>query len=283
MGKKNEIQVLNRLVELQDREIDRLSGALGMMERGEEMKPGQAGYAERLFSQYSAPAIHVSRNTSWSDATIDTVKEMLDQHYAGKLSIYDYWGIGDERIVQLGGEIGQTVQFVLTDKQTNVLAERMYGQNIKCAFSVDQKNCLKGVSRPMNEECTNEGGWVESEMRAWVDKAYTDAIPPAYLDAFKKFITEDGVIDRFALRSEMELFGEVIYGSEGMGGRQVEYYKKTRNRIKLDGDDEAEARWYWERSPYSGSSDIFCVVYSNGGATNDYASDAYGLAPFGCI
>ena len=43
------------------------------------------------------------------------------------------------------------------------------------------------------------------------------------------------------------------------------------------------AYWWWERSPYSGASSLFCAVYSGGTANADFAGYTYGLAPFGCI
>lgn len=37
---------------------------------------------------------------------------------------------------------------------------------------------------------------------------------------------------------------------------------------------------WWERSPNSSTN--FCYVNNNGNANNNNASNAYGVAPFGC-
>ena len=43
------------------------------------------------------------------------------------------------------------------------------------------------------------------------------------------------------------------------------------------------ADYWWERSPYIGSSYRFCAVYRDGSASYRRAESSYGLAPFGCI
>ena len=43
------------------------------------------------------------------------------------------------------------------------------------------------------------------------------------------------------------------------------------------------ADYWWERSPYSGVSDIFCFVYSDGNASYYYASISRGVAFGFCV
>lgn len=260
MGRKRENRLLYSIVEMQKEEIARLKGA-----------------ASGEFIGSKTLMVNRLGGTDWATAPTATIIDLLKEHYAGKLSIYDYWGIGDERGIDLEGEIEQTIQMVLTDKMTNELLDGK-----KCAFSVDQKNCLKDMELPMNESDTNEGGWEKCKMRKWINSTYSDAFPCQYKELFKMFVTEHSIIDRFALRSETELFGKQIYGPKDQG-RQIEYYKNTRNRIKLNGADDAESWWYWERSPSSGDSSYFCYVGSDGSASYSYASNGSGLAPFGCI
>lgn len=265
MGKRREA-LLEKLVGMQEKEIERL----------ENREKGAASVHSA--SIYTPPAVNVLGDTSWEKAPIENVICMLLDNYAGRLSIYDFWGIGDEREVHLGGETDETVKFVLTDKAVYTLA----ATDEKCVFTVDQKNVLANTSHYMNENCTNKGGWEKCDMRRWLDAVYTKALPEGYGGVFKDFVIEDGIVDKFSLRSEVELFGKAIYG-EDHGGRQIEWYKQTRNRIKLDGSDSAESRWYWERSPHSGNSNSFCRVFSDGSASGNYASGTGGIAPFGCI
>lgn len=224
--------------------------------------------------------INTLGDTSFAGATPETMKTLLDAHYAGDLSIYDYWGIEDERLVSMGGDISQVVQMVITDREFYLL------ENGKpAAFVVDQKNVLKDIRRPMNEKLTNRGGWAKCDMRTWCNREYANAFPKDIEGLFKLFYTEGKIVDQFALHSEYEIFGEIEYSreEEAEGSRQLEYYKKTRNRIKCYGDDYGNARWYWERSPYSGTTNYFCAVGTAGYASYSTATNPYGIAPFGCL
>lgn len=231
-----------------------------------------------LWNGATAPNVNRIGEMTWAKASVETVKCLLRDHYNGRLNIYDFWGIGDEREIHLGGEINEIVQFVLTDKAVYTLA----GTGEKCAFTVDQKNALEGLSYYMNEPYTNEGDWEKCDMRRWLDAAYTNALSKEYDGLFKDFVIEEGIVDRFSLRSEVELFGKAIHG-EDQGGQQIEYYKQTRNRIKLNGSDSAKPRWHWGRSPYSVDSCNFCGVNASGDASYGEARIACGVATFGCI
>lgn len=271
MGKKREIELLEKVVGMQEGEIKRLEDAL---QAESEIHKEEV----TLWNGATAPNVNRIGEMTWAKASVETVKCLLRDHYNGRLNIYDFWGIGDERKIQLDGEINETVTFVLTDKAVYTIA----GTSERCAFTVDQKNVLADTVHYMNENCTNEGGWEKCDMRKWLDAAYTNALSKEYDGLFKDFVIEKGIVDKFSLRSEIELFGKAIYG-EDHGGQQIEWYKQTRNRIKLDGSDSAESRWYWERSPSSGYSAGFCYVFSGGSASYNSASCTYGIAPFGCI
>lgn len=259
MGKKNENRLLNIIVDMQKKEIAHLEQAV------------------KLTPLY----INTHGNTAWGKADIDTIKSLLAEHYSGKISIYDYWGIGDEREIMLAGRINESVQMVLTDKGVYEKAENGHGSGVMCAFTVDQKNLLAETFHAMNETNTNKDGWECSEMRRWLNSVYSDAFPKEYADIFVPFIVEGGV-DRFALRSEKELFGETEYSGDDEG-RQIEYYKVTRNRVKCLGSDCSSSYYWWERSPSSGHSHLFCCVASSGSANSNYAGNPSGLAPFGCF
>lgn len=169
------------------------------------------------------------------------------------------------------------MQFVLTDMRIYRLMD-----NEKCAFTVDQKNVLSKREMGMNVDCTNAGGWYECNMRRWIDSAYTNALLEGYESVFKNFVVEGDIVDRFSIRSEMELFGRNAYGEDDFG-YQIKYYEKTRNRLKLKGSDTARAEWYWARSARKGFNDSFCAVNENGDPCGNTANCACGIAVFGCI
>lgn len=268
---ERELKLVNMLLDYHHRDLAELRERIERCEDHGDPEPA------------TAPSVYVNTHgdTSWATAPVETVKKLLNKHYSGQISIFNYWGIGDEREIKLGGEINETVQMVLTDKNFYELAPGGHGVGYPCAFTVDQKNLLGKTFRPMNDKDTNEGGWEKSKMREWLNSVYREAFPDGYEEIFVQFVV-DGVVDHFALRSEMELFGETVY-SDDESGWQIEYYKVTRNRVKCLGSDFGSANFWWERSPNGSGSSGFCYVDSNGNANWSYASGTSGVAPFGCL
>ena len=230
----------------------------------------------------------------WADGTDEEVAAMVAAADAGKLTLSDHWHVGDERTVQLSamsatgvGEshAEQTVQMVLTDPGHYTLAS---GQ--PCHFVVVQKDCLKETGY-MNSSSTNSGGWNECARRTWCNETYRNAIPSALMPIFKRFTTYAAngsgasavaSSDYFALFSEKEVFGSTTYANSSAESQntQLNWFLTSSNRIKMV---NGRAGYWWERSPYSGSSYPFCAVNTRGSAESGGAGSAYGLAPFGCI
>lgn len=112
------------------------------------------------------------------------------------------------------------------------------------------KNLL-GYHR-MNKDWTNEGGWLACDMRRYLNEEVIALLPDALIAAIKprKFGEEE---DKLWLFSEMEVFGEHDWTENDPDrGFQFEYFKDRRNRIKVD--EDGDALWWWERSPYGSDS-----------------------------
>lgn len=127
----------------------------------------------------------------------------------------------------------------------------------------------------MNEDWTNKGGWLACDMRRWLNEVVIEILPDELVAAIKprKFGKEE---DKLWLFSEMEIFGDHDWTENDPDrGFQFEYFKDHRNRIKVD--EDGDAFWWWERSPYGSDSYNFCSVSSNGYASNNNASYAYGV------
>ena len=63
-------------------------------------------------------------------------------------------------------------------------------------------------------------------------------------------------------------------------GTQYAYYKAGNSKVK---NKSGSASSWWERSPFSGYSNLFCCVNSSGGATNSNASSSFGVAFGFCV
>ena len=122
---------------------------------------------------------------------------------------------------------------------------------------------------------------------------FRNAISSTLRGIFKQFITyaangsgssSVASSDYFALPSEKEIFGSISYSNSSAEAQnsQLDYYKTTANRVKMLGTN-GSACWWFERSPFSGSSYYFCAVQLRGSTNYGYVAFAYGLSPFGCI
>ena len=139
-------------------------------------------------------------------------------------------------------------------------------------------------TKQMNSSNTNSGGWQNSAMRTTHLPAILNLMPAevkaAIRDVQKKSSAGNQsssiqtTNDKLFLLSEIEIFGSTTYSFAGEG-KQYDYYKAGNSKVKnLPGS----AYGWWERSPYSSDSTLFCNVYSNGVADADFASNSYGVA-----
>lgn len=95
-------------------------------------------------------------------------------------------------------------------------------------------------------------------MRRYLNEEVIALLPDALIAAIKprKFGEEE---DKLWLFSEMEVFGEHDWTENDPDrGFQFEYFKDHHNRIKVD--EDGDAAWWWERSPYGSNSSSFCTV-----------------------
>lgn len=233
---------------------------------------------------------------SWADGTDEEIVAMVKAADKGLIDLKDYWNVGDVRKAMLSETEGcerytshsrQETEFVLMNAGGKTLLTPTESGRTTCSFIVGLKDCLKEEDK-INKEDTNKGGWENSDIREWCNDGFAQSIPQSLQPMFKNFVNStyaDGKIaettDLFALPAEVEVYGSTKYSAQGEG-TQFELYKNPLNRIKCLGPGGHQASW-WERSPSSGGSTSFCVVYSNGYASYDAASDTNGLAPFGCI
>lgn len=190
-------------------------------------------------------------------------------------------------------EIGDTKDFTLTtgeqckavilDFNHDPLAS---DTSKKAGITFGMLNCLESAY-VMNNEWTNEGGYVKSKMFETIEKVFCDKLPDDMQKHIKCVHKNEGAeIGQFYakafLLSEVEVFGTTDCSYEGEGA-QYPYFEKEENRIKKLGEN-GSAYYWWLRSPRSGSSTFFCVVRSDG-ALNDGvdASIARGLSAGFCV
>ena len=254
---------------------------------------------------------------TFAGGTDAEIAKMIQAHYNNKINIADYWAVGDTRSVSLSamsatgvGEShrAQTVQLVILDFEHDDLATAINGHS-KAAVSIGLKDCLMDASNAlnpvngggntengyMNSSATNAGGWKNCARRAWCNNVFFAALPSTWQSMVKIVNKKSGTgggsssgteitADKIFLAAEIEIFGSTNNSFNGEG-TQYQYYKNaTANKYKMPKwSSSGVSHIYWERSPRSGNSTVFCIVYDNGNASYDSANDADGVAPCLCI
>ena len=174
--------------------------------------------------------------------------------------------------------VGDVVPFTMKDGQevNAVVAEiDAYGEN-EVVFVIE--DCLKD-RHPMNEECDNDGGWRDSDMREYLNEEVFDLLP----DDLKSVIADrhiTQVVDDEELNSKDKLWLLSIteIGEEcetDKNNVHFSLFKDEKSRIKqIDG----ETAWYWLRSPNHTNSNDFWIVNTNGNGSSYDANSSYGVA-----
>lgn len=163
-----------------------------------------------------------------------------------------------------------------TDVTFVVASINPYGDN-QIAFVL--KDALPGEYRCMNEECTNKGGWRDSDMREYLSTHVYDLLP----DELKAIITKRTIVqkqDGAELKSEDDIWclsATEIDGKEhkaDVGDVHFELFKDERSRVKQNGE---ETTYYSTRTAWASYSPSFANVTNNGFSNYHYATHAYSI------
>lgn len=192
--------------------------------------------------------------------------------------------------------VGQTKDITLKNGEKAILVisdfnhyEMKNGEKAPITFNF---YTLLAKDRCMNERWTNRGGWKACGMRKFLNGEFLEELlPDEWLPflASVKIVTGNGgednelteTFDKVFLNSEIEVQSRTVWSREGEG-QPLALFKEWRNRI-IGYHGKEYGCWRWLRSPSSGGSNIFCIVYSGGGANYNNASNAGGVAPCFCI
>ena len=141
-----------------------------------------------------------------------------------------------------------------------------------------------GETKNMNSSNTNSGGWTSCAMRSTHLPDILALMPTEVQNGIREVSkkasvgggssTIETVSDKLFLLSEIEIFGSVSSSKSGEG-TQYDYYKAGNSKVKKRNGSEA---YWWERSPRARGSTNFCLVTSNGSASNIGASNTYSVA-----
>lgn len=209
-------------------------------------------------------------DTDWADIDI-----------CGRLGMaQQFFKVGDSKTVNIGGT-NYEVQIIGFNHDDKVSGG-------KAAYSFQLVDCLNQTQQ-MNTSNTNTGGWNGSAMRGRMS-TYKSQLPAALRNVIKTVKKKSGTgggsssgtqqtNDDLFLLSEIEIFGTTTYSVAGEG-TQYEWYKAGNSRIKKV---NGSANYWWERSPYSGNTSVFCFVNSSGNANYGGANGSDGVSFGFCV
>ena len=88
-------------------------------------------------------------------------------------------------------------------------------------------------------------------------------------------------VDYLPLLAEYEIFGTRSYANSSEQNHQAQYayYSAGNSKVKYRHSATSSTAWWWERSPYYGSSYTFCFVSTYGTADFNTARNSSGVAP----
>lgn len=259
-----------------------------------------------------------TNHTAPSDKTINVTVSLPDTSLANNTpdiiaaaaksgQAANYWSVGDKVGIAVNGSFGglsynNTVYAFVLGFNHNSSVEggnSIHFQFGKTAAGVDIAfvNSYGSTSTGfcMNTSNTNSGGWNNSYMRKTICPAFLAALPKAWqniIAACTKYSDNTGggsntasyvtaTSDKIWLLSEMEVQGTRSYANSAEANyqKQYDYYKNGNSKVKYQHAATTSACHWWLRSVNASGTNAFCIVYTDGSASNDYAYFSRGFAP----
>ena len=212
--------------------------------------------------------------TALNDMTWEQIQTISD---AGKAA--DYFNVGDTKNITLNG-VSYPVQIIGFNHDDKTAGG-------KAGITFQMVDCLS-TTYNMNSSDNNNGGWKNSAMRSRMS-TFLSQLPSdlqSVIKAVNKLVsvgyntsTIETVSDKLFLLSEVEIFGSTTCSFAGEGS-QYAWYKAGNTKVKKV---NGSASYWWERSPYSGDTNAFCLVLKTGVASGYVASSSYGVSFAFCV
>lgn len=203
-----------------------------------------------------------------------------------------FWHAGDTKQVTLKDGTVYTIR--IADMQAGRYALANGGTSNGVLEFVELVKVGSTTRFKMNTSNTNAGGWANCYMRGTNIPNIEALLPDDMLAAISEVNVLSGTgsgttsgtsssANKLFLPAEMEMFSSKTYsiGNTECPLGQFDYYKAhntNADRVKKDVGTTTAYR-YWLRSPYSGDSNLFCVVYNDGSANGYYATGSCGVSP----
>lgn len=213
----------------------------------------------------------------------DTTWEQIDYATTNDL-VPNTWLVGDEKDIEL--TTGEVLTMQIYDFNHDDLTA---GGKAGITFGLKD---LMADTRAMNNTDTNVGGFTSSAMYTWLQGDLYNSLPADLKTVIKAVDkktsagSQSSTINTNSMKiflfSEVECFGTTTYSFSGEGS-QYPIFTDAASRTKKLSNGSGSAEYWWERSPHTSNSTIFCVVNGSGDATNYFASYTSGVCFGFCV
>ena len=251
--------------------------------------PGDAGVIHYRLKTDATPVKTVGgvEIVSWGYGAAEKVSAMLTAAKQGVIDLHTDagWCVGDVRYVDLSAFTAGNADIPAQRVPIVISSFREY-EGCGNVMQLDFRSTITPSIR-MNPTSTNVGGYGATEM-------YTDTLPameaalPAWLrghlctfnvkasagSSSDEILTTPG--NKLALRSEIEVFGQLISSKPGEGV-QEELYRRGESEYR----NKFNHQYWWFRSPGDGSQKF--IRATTGGTSSYGAANTFGVAPFMCV
>lgn len=188
----------------------------------------------------------------------------------------DTWKVADQKPMTIGG----------SDYLIDIIGKSHddYSDGSgKAPLTFQLHDCYK-LAKAMHSTAANTMGWTKCSMRVEHLPIILKQMPADVQSGIREVnkITASGgrstslvtTKDSLFLLSEVEVFGSSINSNAGEG-TQYDYYKAGNSTVK---NFNGSAYDWWERSPSTGSTRLYCAVKSTGSSINSSANVIHGVA-----
>ena len=209
------------------------------------------------------------------------------------------YNVGDEKEVDLGTTYGKHKVRIANMSTPNECNDSNFSQSA-CGFVIEFTDII--TRHIMNPTSTNKGGWLNSQMKTFINNDIYNSLPQELKSVIITTETVSGrgrldTVEYFTSPDKLYLLSTAEIWSQGTDNeinfdtardktRQLDYYKikgVTTNREDWNGaikkDSTGSAYWWWLRSARSDSGNGFYGVYFNGGWYGSPARATCGVSP----
>lgn len=269
-----------------------------------------------MFYYYNAEMKYYEKPTPTIDPILNNNDWATIQYAAQEGIASEYWNVGDRIEIPLNGTCrartfnNKKVYAYILGFNHNAALEGDNTIHFQIGFdALENGNHIaltdwtgsnpyggtSGTRFCVNDTATNVDGWNGSLMRTTTIPEFISCLPSdlqSALKAVNKYTDNTGDLsnvqanvtatqDKVFLLAEYEIYGTRSYANqyEQNSQAQYDYYKNGNSKRMYNDQVTGNAVRWWERSPHSSSSAVFCRVDNSGDVGGANANYSLGFAP----